>query len=53
MWKNVEARMFKFDPETVDQDECFLRLEAVLEAAGGYGPTSTEMDVDASLNARI
>ena len=46
MWRNAEARVFKFDPDTVDGEECFLKLDEVLEAAGGYGPTSTDIDID-------
>ena len=43
-WKNAEARIFKFDRKYVDTDDCFLDEEGVVAAAGGYGPTSTDMD---------
>lgn len=47
MWKNAEARMFTFDPSTVEGDECFLWQEKGKEVAvaGGYAPTSTEDDI--------
>ncbi|KAI5361229.1 Putative histidine phosphatase superfamily, clade-1 [Septoria linicola] len=50
MWRNAEARIFTFDPETVDKDECFLLQEKGKEVAvaGGYGPTSTEEDIVAN-----
>lgn len=53
MWKNAEVRVFKFDPQTVDKDECFLHLEKVIEAAGGYGPTSTMMDFAEEANGKL
>ena len=45
MWRNAEVQVFKFDPETVNKNECFLKLEEVVEAAGGYDPTSTDIDI--------
>lgn len=45
MWKNAEMRVYTFDLESVDSDDCFLRLEEIVEAAGGYAPTSTMMDI--------
>jgi len=33
-WKNVEIQIFKFDETTVDQDECFLKLDSLTEATG-------------------
>lgn len=50
MWKNAETQIWKFDPATVDDDECFLQLDQVVQSAGGYGPTSTEMEVDGDVN---
>lgn len=46
-WKNAEARMFTFDPTTVNGDDCFLWQEKGKEVAvaGGYAPTSTEDDI--------
>lgn len=46
MWKNAEARIFHFDPKSVDSDDCFLDQERVVAVAGGYLPTSTEMDIE-------
>jgi len=48
MWRNAEVRIFKFDPEWVEKDECFLYQEEDVAAAGGYGPTSTEIDIETS-----
>ena len=45
MWKNAEVRIFHFDPKWVEKDECYLYQEEDVAAAGGYGPTSTEMDL--------
>lgn len=44
-WKNAEARIFHFDQASVWTDDCFLDQERVVAAAGGYAPTSTEMDI--------
>jgi len=44
-WKNAEVRIYHFDEKYVDQAECFLDEEGVVAAAGGYGPTSTEIDI--------
>ncbi|EMC94167.1 hypothetical protein BAUCODRAFT_150372 [Baudoinia panamericana UAMH 10762] len=44
-WKNAEVRIFKFDPEYVDTEDCFLDQKGVVAVAGGYAPTSTEMDL--------
>lgn len=44
-WKNAEVRIYHFDKKSVDTEECFLDEEGVVAAAGGYGPTSTEMDL--------
>ncbi|KAK3708028.1 hypothetical protein LTR37_011721 [Vermiconidia calcicola] len=49
MWKNTETQVYRFDPETVEDDECYLALEEKIEAAGGYAPTSTEMDIDGAI----
>jgi hypothetical protein len=45
MWKNAEMRVYAFDPESVDGEDCFLRLEEVVKAAEGYAPRSTMMDI--------
>ena len=53
MWKNAEVQVFTFDPETVDQ-ECFLKLKDVIEAAGGYAPTSsTKADILPEINGKM
>ncbi|PPJ56452.1 hypothetical protein CBER1_05491 [Cercospora berteroae] len=46
-WRNAEVRIFTFDPEWVEKDECFLKQQKGKEVAvaGGYGPTSTEDDL--------
>lgn len=44
-WKNAEARVFHFDSKSVDSEDCFLDQEKIVAAAGGYEPTSTEMDL--------
>ncbi|KAK5135604.1 hypothetical protein LTR08_005084 [Meristemomyces frigidus] len=46
MWKNAEARIFRFHEETVGGEDCFLDQEGVVAVAGGYLPTSTEMDIE-------
>lgn len=53
MWKNAEARIFKFDPKWVEKDECYLYQEENVAAAGGYGPTSTEMDIESTGTAQL
>jgi broad specificity phosphatase PhoE len=52
-WKNVEMRVYKFDAETVDRDECFLQLEEAPEATRGYTPKTTEADFDAIPNGKM
>ena len=52
-WKNVEMRVYKFDAETVDRDECFFQLEEAPDATRGYTPRSTEADFDAITNGEI
>ena len=44
-WKNAEMRIYTFDPATVDTEDCFLKLEEIVEATGGWDPTSTDMDL--------
>lgn len=44
-WKNAECKVFVFDPEWVDGEECYLREEKAIVATGGYAPTSTEADL--------
>ncbi|KAK6849349.1 phosphoglycerate mutase-like protein [Apiospora arundinis] len=50
MWKNAEARIFEFDPKFVDQDECYLYQRENVAAAGGYAPTSTELEIEQALS---
>ncbi|KAI0840695.1 phosphoglycerate mutase-like protein [Hypoxylon sp. FL0890] len=45
-WKNAEVRIFEFDPQYVDTEECFLYQKENVAAAGGYGPTSTEVEIE-------
>lgn len=45
-WKNAEVRIFEFDPEYVDTEDCFLHQKENVAAAGGYGPTSTELEIE-------
>ncbi|KAK5175695.1 uncharacterized protein LTR77_000834 [Saxophila tyrrhenica] len=52
MWRNAEMRVHRFeDEEKGGEGECFLRLEEVVEATGGYGATSTEMEVEERLGS--
>jgi broad specificity phosphatase PhoE len=44
-WKNAEVRIFRFHEKYVDTDDCFLDEEQGVAAAGGYAPTSTEIDL--------
>ncbi|KAI0010960.1 phosphoglycerate mutase-like protein [Xylariaceae sp. FL0662B] len=43
-WNNAEVRIFEFDPKYVDTEDCFLYQKENVAAAGGYGPTSSELD---------
>lgn len=52
-WKNAEMRVYKFNPATVHQDMCFLKLEEVPEATKGYSRHSTEADLEQVLNGKI
>ncbi|KAI1503680.1 histidine phosphatase superfamily [Biscogniauxia marginata] len=45
-WRNAEVRIFEFDPEFVDSEDCWLYQREDVAAAGGYGPTSTELDIE-------
>ncbi|KAI1762086.1 phosphoglycerate mutase-like protein [Hypoxylon sp. FL1150] len=45
-WKNAEVRIFEFDPEHVEAEDCFLYQKEDVAAAGGYGPTSTELEIE-------
>ncbi|KAI2620031.1 phosphoglycerate mutase-like protein [Hypoxylon sp. NC1633] len=45
-WKNAEVRVFEFDPRYVDSEDCFLFQREEAAAAGGYGPTSTELEIE-------
>ncbi|KAI1386563.1 phosphoglycerate mutase-like protein [Hypoxylon trugodes] len=45
-WKNAEVRIFEFDPEYVDREECYLYQKEDVAAAGGYGLTSTELEIE-------
>ncbi|KAK3117001.1 hypothetical protein LTR53_002083 [Teratosphaeriaceae sp. CCFEE 6253] len=47
-WNNAEARIFRFDPESVDTKDCFLDEKGVVAASGGYDLTSTEADMMAA-----
>ncbi|KAI1327162.1 phosphoglycerate mutase-like protein [Xylariaceae sp. FL0255] len=47
-WWNAEVRVFEFDPASVDSEDCFLHQTENVAAAGGYGPTSTEIDIEKS-----
>ncbi len=44
-WKNAEVRIYHFDQSSVWTDDCFLDQERVVAAAGGYAPSSTEIDI--------
>ena len=46
MWKNAEARIWEFDPKSVDSDDCWLYQRENVAAAGGYGPTSSDADFE-------
>lgn len=52
-WKNAEMRIYKFDPTTVDGEECFFQLEQAPEATRGYDPRSSEADIEDMLNGKI
>jgi broad specificity phosphatase PhoE len=45
-WWNAEVRIFEFDSRTVDTEDCWLLRKEDVAAAGGYGPTSTEIDIE-------
>ncbi|KAF2722249.1 phosphoglycerate mutase-like protein [Polychaeton citri CBS 116435] len=53
MWRNAEVRVFEFDPKAVDGDEAYLYQKEDVAAAGGYGPTSTEMDLPEAANGKL
>jgi len=47
MWRNAEVRIFEFEEgEGGDGGECWLFRREDVAAAGGYAPSSTEMDLD-------
>lgn len=47
MWRNAEMRVYRFaGSDGGGGEERWLELEQVVEATGGYGPTSTEMEVE-------
>ncbi|KAK6392266.1 hypothetical protein LTR65_003722 [Meristemomyces frigidus] len=50
MWKNGETRIFTFHSQSVGGEDCFLDHETVVAVAGGYLPTSTEMDIEGGEN---
>ena len=52
-WKNVAMRVYRFDPDTVDKDECLFVLEEAPEATRGYHPRTTEAELDATINQKI
>ncbi|KAF2857351.1 phosphoglycerate mutase-like protein [Piedraia hortae CBS 480.64] len=43
-WRNTETRVYHFDEKFLD-GECFLDHAKAAVAAGGYAPTSSEMDL--------
>ncbi|XDG09373.1 hypothetical protein ABKA04_008988 [Annulohypoxylon sp. FPYF3050] len=45
-WMNAEVRIFEFDPDFVDSEQCYLYQRNTVAAAGGYGPTSTELEIE-------
>ncbi|KAI0899884.1 phosphoglycerate mutase-like protein [Annulohypoxylon nitens] len=45
-WMNAEVRIFEFDPDFVDSEQCYLYQKDTVAAAGGYGPTSTELEIE-------
>ncbi|KAK8110166.1 uncharacterized protein PG998_006623 [Apiospora kogelbergensis] len=49
MWKNAEVRVFEFDPQFVDSDEAYLFQRENVAAAGGYAPTSSEIEIEETL----
>lgn len=54
-WKNAEVRVFTFDPASVDSNDCFLKFQSKVEAAGGHAPTSTaiELENDGDANGKL
>jgi len=42
-WRNAEARIFTFDPKSVETDDCFLHQQDEVALAGGYGLTSSQI----------
>ena len=49
MWKNAEVRVFEFDPQFVNSDEAYLFQRENVAAAGGYAPTSSEIEIEEAL----
>ncbi|KAI1103986.1 phosphoglycerate mutase-like protein [Jackrogersella minutella] len=45
-WKNAEVRIFEFDPKYVDSEECYIYQKEDVAAAGGFGLTSTELEIE-------
>jgi len=42
-WRNAEARIFTFDPESVETDDCFLHQKEDVALAGGWTRTSSQI----------
>ncbi|KAH9891415.1 phosphoglycerate mutase-like protein [Xylariomycetidae sp. FL2044] len=51
MWRNAEARIFEFDDKYKDTEEAWLFQREDVAVAGGYGPTSTELDLEEDLKS--
>ncbi|KAH8156247.1 hypothetical protein CIB48_g12000 [Xylaria polymorpha] len=45
MWWNAEVRVFQFNPESVQTEDCWLHQTEDVAVAGGYGPTGVEIDI--------
>ncbi|KAI0410465.1 histidine phosphatase superfamily [Xylaria grammica] len=44
-WCNAEARVFEFDPESVQTEDCWLHQKENVAVTGGYGPVGVEIDI--------
>ncbi|KAI1741263.1 histidine phosphatase superfamily [Xylaria scruposa] len=45
-WWNAEVRIFQFNPESVQTEDCWLHQTEDVAVTGGYGPTGAEIDID-------
>lgn len=43
MWKNAEVRVFRFDPETVNDESCLFEFVEAVEGAQGYSWSDREL----------